>query len=71
MLVLVEGNISASKTTVVSGLDGCKAYEPLESENEFLEKFYADPKRYAADMQYFTLTTNPINDTTEIMSRIF
>ena len=55
MLVLVEGNISASKTTVVSGLDGYKAYEPLESENEFLEKFYADPKRYAADMQYFTL----------------
>ena len=55
MLVLVEGNISASKTTVVSGLDGYKSYEPLESENEFLERFYADPKRYAADMQYFTL----------------
>jgi deoxyadenosine/deoxycytidine kinase len=55
MLVLIEGNISASKSTVVNGLDGEKFFEPLEAENEFLERFYADPKRYAADMQYFTL----------------
>ena len=55
MLVLIEGNISASKTTVVSGLDGWKAFEPLEADNEFLERFYENPARYAADMQYFTL----------------
>ena len=55
MLVLIEGNISASKTTVVSGLDGWKSFEPLEAENEFLERFYENPARYAADMQYFTL----------------
>lgn len=55
MLVLIEGNISASKSTVVNGLDGEKFFEPLEKENEFLERFYANPQRYAADMQYFTL----------------
>lgn len=55
MLVLIEGNISASKSTVCEGLEGVKYPEPLEKENEFLPLFYADPKRYATDMQLYTL----------------
>ena len=56
MLVLVEGNISASKSTVVDGLQGVKFHEPLEQENPFLTRFYADAHRYATDMQIWTLT---------------
>lgn len=55
MLVLVEGNISASKSTVVSSLDGVKFHEPLEKENPFLDLFYKDQKRHATNMQLFTL----------------
>lgn len=56
MLVLVEGNISASKSTVVDGLNGVKFHEPLENENPFLERFYSNASRYATDMQIYTLT---------------
>lgn len=55
MIVLVEGNISASKSTVVQALDGEKFPEPLEKENPFLSLFYKDPKRYGTEMQLYTL----------------
>jgi deoxyadenosine/deoxycytidine kinase len=55
MLVLVEGSIAASKSTVVSGLDGVKFYEPLEAENPWLNLFYKDPAQNAAYMQLYTL----------------
>lgn len=55
MLVLVEGNISASKSTVVQGLEGVKFPEPLEKENPWLELFYKDSKENATYMQLYTL----------------
>lgn len=55
MLVLVEGNISASKSTVVQGLKGIKFPEPLMSENPWLELFYKDSKENATYMQLYTL----------------
>jgi deoxyadenosine/deoxycytidine kinase len=56
MLVLIEGNISASKSTVVQSLNGVRFPEPLEHENPFLERFYSNASRYATDMQIWTLT---------------
>ena len=55
MLVLVEGNISASKSTVVQGLKGIKFPEPLMDENPWLELFYKDSKENATYMQLYTL----------------
>lgn len=55
MLVLVEGNISASKSTVVQGLKGIKFPEPLMDENPWLNLFYADSKENGTYMQLYTL----------------
>ena len=55
MLVLIEGNIAASKSTVVQGLEGVKFPEPLETENPWLPLFYADPKANGLNMQLYTL----------------
>lgn len=55
MLVLIEGNISASKSTVCDGLNGTKYPEPLEKENPWLPLFYEDPKRNGTFMQLYTL----------------
>lgn len=55
MLVLIEGNISASKSTVCEGLQGTKYPEPLEKENPWLPLFYEDPKRNGTLMQLYTL----------------
>lgn len=57
-ITLVEGNISAGKTTLVERLSnhlGYKAFfEPVEN-NPWLEKFYQDPKRYAFPLQMWIL----------------
>lgn len=57
-LVIVEGNISAGKTTLsralAKHLDFALFLEPVV-ENPFLEKFYGDPKRYAFPMQMWFL----------------
>lgn len=55
MLVLIEGNIAAGKSSVCEGLEGVRFPEPLEKENPWLEKFYADPGENATYMQLFTL----------------
>jgi deoxyadenosine/deoxycytidine kinase len=54
-LILVEGNISASKSTVVQGLNGVRFPEPLMDENPWLELFYKDSKENATYMQLYTL----------------
>ena len=56
MIVAIEAGISGGKTTLCKALDGVKFYEPLQDDNPFLEKFYADPKRWATQMQIHTLT---------------
>lgn len=53
MLVLIEGNIGASKSTVCEGLSGIRFPEPII---DFLPKFYDDPKRWAFSMQIAILT---------------
>jgi len=57
-LVIVEGNISAGKTTLsralAKRLDFELFLEPVV-ENPFLEKFYGNPKRYAFPMQMWFL----------------
>ena len=54
-LVLIEGNISASKSTVVQGLDGVRFPEPLMDENPWLSLFYEDSKENATYMQLYIL----------------
>ena len=54
-LILIEGNISASKSTVVQGLEGVKFPEPLEDQNPWLPLFYADSKANGTYMQLYTL----------------
>eukprot|EP00761_Pharyngomonas_kirbyi_P002558 gb/GECH01002562.1/.p1 GENE.gb/GECH01002562.1/~~gb/GECH01002562.1/.p1 ORF type:complete len:284 (+),score=75.65 gb/GECH01002562.1/:1-852(+) len=57
-IIIVEGNISAGKSTLARGLGeltGFKVfYEPTET-NPFLDKFYEDPKKYALEMQLWLL----------------
>lgn len=57
-LVIVEGNISAGKTTLSRALAKHLNFELfLEPvvENPFLDKFYGNPKRYAFPMQMWFL----------------
>jgi deoxyadenosine/deoxycytidine kinase len=58
-LICIEGNIGAGKTTLTKALaelTGARAmFEPVE-ENPYLEKFYADPKRYALEMQFWLMS---------------
>ena len=54
-LVLIEGNISAAKSTICSGLKGVRFPEPLEKENPWLSLFYKDQKENATYMQLYTL----------------
>lgn len=55
MLVLIEGNIAASKSTVCQSLPGVRFPEPLEAENPWLPLFYADSRANGTYMQLFTL----------------
>ena len=53
-LVIVEGNIGVGKTTLsqkLSSLLGYKLFLEPTSKNPYLEKFYAEPKKYALKLQ--------------------
>jgi deoxyadenosine/deoxycytidine kinase len=56
-LIILEGNISAGKSTVCRALKEClpnsKAFFEPTLSNPYLERFYADPKRFALRMQLF------------------
>jgi deoxyadenosine/deoxycytidine kinase len=58
MLIIIEGNIGAGKSTLTEGLVaelGARAfYEPVES-NPYLNDFYSNPKRWALEMQYWLM----------------
>jgi len=54
-LFVVAGNICAGKSTVVKEL-GCGEFiEPSAEDNEWLVRFYSDPKRYGEVMQYYLM----------------
>ena len=53
MLVLIEGNISAGKSTMCESLHGHHFPEPLI---EFLPLYYGDPGRWGYAMQMTVLT---------------
>ena len=57
-LIIVEGNIAAGKSTLCRDLASALNYglfiEPTDA-NPFLEKYYADPKKYALPMQMWFL----------------
>jgi NADH dehydrogenase (ubiquinone) 1 alpha subcomplex subunit 10 len=57
-VIIVEGNISAGKSTLcrtlASRLNMALFLEPVGS-NPYLEKFYADPKTYALPLQVWIL----------------
>jgi deoxyadenosine/deoxycytidine kinase len=59
LLVIVEGNISSGKTSLVSALpehlDGCTMYLEPTLTNPYLEDFYATPKQFALQMQLWLL----------------
>ena len=57
-IVLVEGNISAGKSTLCTHLGeelGFKLYLEPTAANPLLEKFYEDPKTWALPLQFWVL----------------
>ena len=58
MMIIVEGNIGAGKSTLttqlVDQLGARGMFEPVES-NPYLNDFYQDPKRWALEMQYWLM----------------
>lgn len=53
-LIIIEGNISAGKSTLTKELAaalGCRVFLEPTSTNPFLADFYRDPKKYALRMQ--------------------
>ena len=58
-LIVVEGNISAGKTTLCEKLgyemESTKVFKEPVSTNPYLTKFYAEPKKYALIMQLWLL----------------
>jgi deoxyadenosine/deoxycytidine kinase len=58
MLIIVEGNIGAGKSTLtqalVDRLGALGLYEPVET-NPYLNDFYANPKRWALEMQFWLM----------------
>jgi len=54
-LFVISGNICAGKSYVIRAL-GCEAFiEPSAQDNEYLDDFYSDPKRFAEVMQFYIL----------------
>ena len=57
-IVIIEGNISAGKTTLSKSLSDVLQFDVFfepASKNPFLERFYQDPQKYAYPMQIFLL----------------
>lgn len=58
-LVCIEGNIGSGKTTLseklANKLEARVMYEPVR-ENPYLDQFYADPKRFALEMQFWLMS---------------
>lgn len=57
-LIIVEGNISAGKTTLVRKLGeklNAQTYIEPALDNPYLERFYQQPKKYALTMQIYLL----------------
>ena len=57
-LVVIEGNISAGKTTltrVFSKSDNCKVFVEPANENPFLSLFYQNPREWALPLQLWIL----------------
>lgn len=58
-LIVLEGLIGVGKSTLGEGLAKACGYkympEPVE-DNPYLEKFYADPKRWALEMQFYLMS---------------
>ena len=53
-LIIIEGNIGVGKTTLsqkLSTLLNYKLFLEPTSKNPYLEKFYAEPKKYALKLQ--------------------
>jgi len=57
-LIIIEGNISAGKTTLVKKLGDlleARTYIEPALDNPYLERFYKDPKKFALTMQVYLL----------------
>ena len=57
-LVIVEGNIGVGKSTLARKMAkelGCTLFMEPTVENPYLEKFYADPHKYALKLQLWIL----------------
>lgn len=59
-VIIVEGNIGAGKSTfaqhLAKALDGEYLPEPADGTNPYLADYYADPAKWAFEMQMFLLT---------------
>ncbi len=58
-LIIIEGLIGIGKSTLARSLGKDLNYKVMEEpveDNPYLEKFYADPKRYALDMQFWLMS---------------
>lgn len=59
-LIIVEGNIGAGKSTfaktLAESLGGIYIAEPDETSNPYLADYYADPARYAFNIQMYLLS---------------
>lgn len=57
-IIIIEGNISAGKTTLVKELGSklnARTYIEPALDNPYLERFYKEPKKYALTMQIYLL----------------
>jgi len=58
-LIIIEGNISAGKSTLTENLakelNARPFFEPVKT-NPYLELFYKDPERYALPMQFYLMS---------------
>ena len=58
-LIIIEGLIGVGKSTLAVKLAKQLNYHLIKEpviDNPYLEKFYADPKRYALEMQFWLMS---------------